>query len=194
MGIRVAAGTADRICDYADGFVVEVTGASDVDAAASPSPAPGSEIEALASRAVSHPDGPVVSNPVLGPEGPLLRVARLEVSDDALVTIPDLVAGRAGRRRGGRRRGAGPEPGGALDRLDTCPNAVVLRLFPPPLGGGGALPAAWIDIAGEWVLGDLAPTDPCPLRLLAVEFDVKVADAPSGPAPGQHRPAPGATW
>ena len=72
-----------------------------------------------------------------------------------------------------------PEPGGALDRLDTCPNAVVLRLFPPPLGEGGGLPAEWIDIAGEWVLGDLAPTDSVPLRLLSVEFEVKVANAPA---------------
>ena len=37
MAIRVAAGTADLICDYADGFVVEITGASDVELRYGPS-------------------------------------------------------------------------------------------------------------------------------------------------------------
>ena len=39
--------------------------------------------------------------------------------------------------------------------LHTTRGDVVLRLFPPPLGEDGALPAEWIDIAGEWALGDL---------------------------------------
>ncbi|MEQ1787896.1 MAG: hypothetical protein ABL966_12645, partial [Acidimicrobiales bacterium] len=177
MGIRVAAGTADLICDYADGFVVEVTGASDVDAARRALALARADIEALSRSPLGDPDGPVVSLPVLGPEGPLLRVARLEVSDDTLGTIPDLIANRL--EEGGVVDATirAPEPGGALDRLDTCPNAVVLRLFPPPVGDGGSLPPAWIDIAAEWVLGDLAPSDVVPLRLLAVEFDVKVANA-----------------
>ena len=109
----------------------------------------------------------------------MLRVARLEVSDDTLGTIPDLVANRLEEVGVTDAVIRAPEPGGALDRLDSCPNAVVLRLFPPPLGEGGGLPAEWIDIAGEWVLGDLAPSDSVPLRLLAVEFDVKVANAPA---------------
>ncbi len=175
MAIRVAAGTADLICDYADGFVVEVTGASDVDAASAALAQARVDIEALAPT--GDPEGPVVSNPVLGPEGPMLRVARLEVPDDTLMTIPDLIADRLEEAGVADAVVRAPEPGGALDRLDSCPNAVVLRLFPPPLGEGGGLPAAWIDIAGEWVLGDLAPTDSVPLRLLAVEFDVKVANA-----------------
>ncbi len=72
-----------------------------------------------------------------------------------------------------------PEPGGALDRLDGCPNAVVLRIFPQPAGARGTIPPAWIDIACEWVLGDRAPSDTVPLRLLSVEFAMPVADAPT---------------
>jgi hypothetical protein len=179
MAIRVAAGTADLICDYADGFVVEVTGASDVDAATRALARARPDIEALSPAAFADPDGPVVSQPVLGPEGPLVRVARLEVSDDLLSSIPDLVANRLEEEGVADAVVRAPEPGGRLDRLDTCPNAVVLRLFPPPTGEGGSLPAGWIDIAGEWVLGDLKPHDVVRLRLLAVEFDVQVADAPA---------------
>jgi hypothetical protein len=183
MAIRVAAGTADLICDYADGFVVEVTGASDVDAATRALARARADIEALSAGPQGDPDGPVVSQPVLGPEGPLIRVARLEVSDDLLSSIPDIVANRLEEAGVADAVVRAPEPGGKLDRLDSCPNAVVLRLFPPPVGegggGSGSLPASWIDIAGEWVLGDLAPHDVVPLRLLAVEFDVTVADAPA---------------
>ena len=179
MAIRVAAGTADLICDYADGFVVEVTEASDVDAATRALARARADIEALARTPPTDADGPVVSLPVVGPDGPLIRVARLEVNDDVLSSIPDLVANRLEEAGVTDAVVRAPEPGGALDRLDSCPNAVVLRLFPPPTAEGGSLPAGWIDIAGEWVLGDLAPSDVVPLRLLAVEFDVKVADAPA---------------
>ncbi len=179
MAIRVAAGTADLICDYADGFVVEVAGASDVDAATRALARARKDIEALAPGSAVDPEGPVVSHPVLGPHGPLVRVARLEVGDDQLSAIPDLVANRLEEEGVAHAEVRAPEPGGPLDRLDTCPNAVVLRLFPPPMGEGGSLPAGWIDIAGEWVLGDLAPHDVVPLRLLAIEFDVTVADAPA---------------
>ena len=180
MSIRVATGTADLICDYADGFVVEVTGASDVDAASAALARARADIEALAPTArFGDAEGPVVSSPVLGPDGPMLRVARLEVSDDALITIPDLIANRLEEAGVADATIRAPEPGGKLDSLDSCPNAVVLRLFPPPSGESGSLPAEWIDIAGEWVLGDLAPGDTVPLRLLAVEFDVQVANAPA---------------
>jgi hypothetical protein len=178
MAIRVAAGTADLICDYADGFVVEVAGASDLDAATRALARARPDIEALSPVPATDPEGPVVSLPVLGPEGPLIRVARLEVNDDLLSSIPDLVANRLEEAGVTDALVRAPEPGGALDRLDSCPNAVVLRLFPPPDDGGG-LPASWIDIAGEWVLGGLTPRDVVPLRLLAVEYAVKAADAPA---------------
>ena len=58
MAIRVAAGTADLICDYADGFVVEVTGASDVDAATRALARARPDIEALSTVAAGRSRGP----------------------------------------------------------------------------------------------------------------------------------------
>jgi hypothetical protein len=177
VGIRVAPGAGDTICDYADGFVVHVTEVSDVDAATNALSRARADIAALARP--GDPDGPSLSNAVVAPGGPLLRVVRLDASDDALRSIPDLVADRLEQEGVSDARIEAPEPGGHLDQLDICPNAVVLRLFAQPAGEGGAIPAGWIDIACEWVLGDLAPTDSVPMRLLGIEFDVKVADAPA---------------
>lgn len=179
MAIRVAPGAANLLCDYADGFVVQITDASDVDAACAALAAARLEIVALAPPSQDELDAVVVSNPVVGPEGPLLRVARLDVSDDVLEEVPGLIVRHLEAAGVTDGTVTVPEPGGHLDRLDACPNAVVLRLFPTPAGEGGALPPSWIDIASEWGLGDLAPGDFVPMRLLAVEFDVKVADAPA---------------
>lgn len=174
MAITMARGAHLTLGDHADGFVVHVTRADDVDAAMAALGTVRSDIAALAgSREVS------ISEPVMAPRGPLLRVARLDVDEDVVLTVPDLVTKRL--------LDAGvtdavievPEPGGSLDALDDCPNAVVLRLFPPPAGRAGTIPASWIDIACEWVLGDLAPGDTVPMRLLAVEFAVPVSDAPA---------------
>ena len=63
----------------------------------------------------------------------------------------------------------------------------MLRLFPPPIGEGGSLPASWIDIAGEWVLGDLAPhrrgAAAAARRGVRREGGRRAGRAP----PGQHR-------
>jgi hypothetical protein len=174
VAIRVAPDVTDTICDLADGFVVHVV-TKEVDAAVRGLALARDDIAALAGDAT----GVLLTGPVLAPRGPLLRVARLGASDGVLVTIPELVSRRL--------EAAGvddavidvPEPGGTLDGLDDCPNAVVLRVFPAPAGEHGVLPAGWIDVACEWVLGDLAPGDSVPLQLLAVEFDVAVADAPA---------------
>jgi len=174
--IRVAAGAADTICDYAEGFVVHVTGTDDLDAAVAALTRARDDITSLA-RTAGPP--PVVSNAVLAPGGPLLRVARLNAPESALCTVPALVARRLEEVGVTQATVDAPEPGGVLDDLDSCPNAVVLRLFPRPAGAAGTLPASWIDIACEWALGDLAPTDSVPLRLLGVEFEVSVADAPA---------------
>lgn len=180
MSIRVGPGAADTICDYADGFVVQVTGATDVEAAAAALAKLRGDIAALALDAGTiGADGAMVSNPVLAPGGPLLRIARLDAPDDALRSIPGLVVARLEEAGITDALVEVPEPGGELDRLDTCPNAVVLRLFAEPGGDSGVLPAGWIDLACEWVLGDLGPTDTVPLRLLGVEFEVPVADAPA---------------
>ena len=121
----------------------------------------------------------MVSQPVLGPEGPLIRVARLEVSDDLLSSIPDLVANRLEEAGVADAVVRAPSPAARLDRLDSCPNAVVLRLFPPPDGRGRLAPGQ-LDRHRRRV-GARRPGahDAVPLRLLAVEFDVKVADAPA---------------
>ena len=178
MAIRVASGASDTICDYADGFVVHVKEASDVDAATRALTLARDDIAGLAARP-GDPEGAVLSNAVVAPGGPLLRVARLGASEERLHTIPGLVARRLEQAGVTDALVDAPEPGGHLDRLDSCPNAVVLRIFPAPAGDQGVLPASWIDIACEWVLGDLAPGDTVPMRLLAVEFDVSVADAPA---------------
>jgi hypothetical protein len=180
MAIRVAPGASDTICDYADGFVLHVTHADDVDAAAHGLALARGDIAALAATmAAPDGEGPVLSNPVMAPGGPLLRIARLDAGDAELRTVPRLVAARLEEAGVTDALIDAPEPGGALDRLDTCANAAVLRIFPSPAGDQGVIPAAWIDIACEWVLGDLAPGDSVPMRLLAIEFDVSVADAPA---------------
>ena len=141
MAIRVAAGTADLICDYADGFVVEVTGrVGRRRRHPGPGPGPARHRGPVRRCPPADPEGPVVSQPVLGPEGPLIRVARLEVNDDLLSSIPDLVANRLEEAGVADAVVRAPEPGGRLDRLDSCPNAVVLRLFPPPIGRGRLAP------------------------------------------------------
>jgi len=176
---RVAPGTADTISDHADGFVVHVTGASDVDAAVRALERARADIAELAAAPDGDPDGAVLSHVVLAPDGPLLRIGRLEADDDAVRHVPDLVANRLDEAGIEGAVVRSPRPGGALDKLDSCPNAVVLRLFPLPAGQAGVLPPEWIDIACEWVLADLAPSDAVPLRLLGVGFEVRVADAPS---------------
>lgn len=179
MPAKVAPGAGDTICDFADGFIVHITGASDVDAALRALGNARLDIEALAPPILPGADGPVISNPVLAPRGPLMRVARLGVDDDALRTVPDLVVRHLDELGAGDAVVNAPIPGGSLDRLDSCPNAVVLRLFPAPAGEDGTLPAAWIDIACEWVLGDAAPGDTVPARLLGIGFDLPASDAPS---------------
>jgi len=175
---RVAPGAADTICSHADGFIVHVTGASDVDAAMRALARARDDIAALAPRRGGN-ERPVLSNPVLAPRGPLLRVARLGADRDGLASIPALVCKHLDEMGAGEALVSSPLPDAALERLDSCPNAVVLRLFPAPAGAEGVLPAAWIDIACEWALGDLAPTDTVRARLLGAGFRVPVADAPS---------------
>jgi hypothetical protein len=174
----VAPGAAETICDDADGFVVQVSGAADQDRAGAALRAARADIAALATVRPGFP-APTISNVVLGPAGPLVRVANLVVDggEDALGDIPELVVQRLEEAGIEDALVEVPRRGGPLDRLDDCPSAVVLRLFPQPAGSAGVLPAAWIDIACEWVLGDLAPTDVVPIRLLGTEYAVTVADA-----------------
>lgn len=64
-----------------------------------------------------------------------------------------------------------------LSDLDDCPRAVVLRMFPPPADRGKPLPPALVDMAGDWVFGDLDPAAAVRIRVLGVELSIRVADA-----------------
>lgn len=110
------------------------------------------------------PDGPIVRLDDL-PTDPLTRRRVADVVDDLVADA-------------GFERGAAVlcEVDGLAD-LDECPRAVVLRLFPSPRGGGGHLPAGWIDLAGEWVFGDQDPETMVRLRVLGVEASVMAKEA-----------------
>jgi len=179
VAIRVVPGAADLACDLAGRFLLQVTGSSDADAALGALAKARDEIAAMASASAPRAPKPVLSQAVLGPQGPLLLVARLEVGNDLLETVPELVA--TSLREAGVRTAVVEvlEPAGPLDRLDVTANAVLLRLFPSPAGADGEIPPHWIDVAADWVLGDLASTATVPLRLLGAPFDVVAADAPA---------------
>jgi hypothetical protein len=134
VAIRVAPGVTDTICDYADGFVLHVKGANDVDGAAHALALARGDIAALSpTMSTRDGEGPVLSSPVMAPDGPLLRIARLDASEESLRTIPDLVIRRLEEAGVTDALLDAPEPGGALDRLDSCVNAAVLRIFPAPV-------------------------------------------------------------
>ena len=110
------------------------------------------------------PDGPLIRLDDL-PTDPLTRRRIADAVDDLVVD-------------------AGFDPGAAvicevdgLADLDECPRASVLRLFPEPAGSAGHLPATWIDLAAEWVFGDLAPETLVRLRVLGVEVTVMAKEA-----------------
>lgn len=110
------------------------------------------------------PDGPIVRLDDL-PNDPLTRRRVADIVDELVADA-------------GFERGAAVlcEVDGLAD-LDECPRAVVLRLFPSPLGSAGHLPAGWIDLAGEWVFGDQDPETMVRLRVLGVEAEVMAKEA-----------------
>src|SRR3546814_16541645 len=123
---RPPPGAADAICDFADGFFLHITETPQVEAART---ALGHVAKDLARLAV----GPAsLSNPVLAPGGPLLRVAGLGVDDDVLRTIPDRVVRRPGRACITYAVLDSPEPGGPPPPLHRLPCPCVLARFPPP--------------------------------------------------------------
>lgn len=184
MAISVAAGAPAVIVDYADGFVVQIREVDDVEGGLDALLRLRTDVEAMT------PEPPIVSAPVVAPGGPALRVVGLDVDEDALLTVLDLAVKRLHDAGVGRAVVDVPEPGGALDGLDRCPNAVVLRVFPQPAGAAGALPARWIDLAAEWVLGDSVPTERVPVRVLGLESELPVSDAPAV----LHQAAGGRAW
>jgi hypothetical protein len=118
-----------------------------------------------------------VSQVVAAPGGPMLLVQHLEAADEDLVRIPRLLEARLTEAGVGNAVIEVPTLGGELDGLDTTPGAVVLRLFPPPEGSATAIPADWLDVAVEWVVGDLALDEPVATRILSVEHQLPARDA-----------------
>jgi hypothetical protein len=179
MAVRVAPGAGDIAAELGGGFVVQVTGSSDEDTAARALNEARRAIVGLAGLELGAPGSPVVSNPVLAPGGPVLRVSQLAVDADLVATVPDLVAEALEAAGIDEATVEVVIPRGPLDDLDLCPSAVVLRVFPLPAGEAGVIPAAWVDVAAEWVLGELASDELVPLRLLGAPFQVPAAEAPA---------------
>ncbi len=118
-----------------------------------------------------------VSAVVLAPFGPLFVVDALDASYDILRSIPDRVVDELERAGVDTATVSAPARGGVLDELDRIRDAVVLRLFPEPHGADGVVPARWVDLACDWVLGELDAGERVRMRILSVEFDVGATDA-----------------
>ena len=113
---------------------------------------------------------------VNAPGGPLFLVENLAADAELLGSIPDVIVRRLEKAGVESATVEAPPRGGTLDVLDTTPQAVVLRLFPRPRGRATALPPDWLDIACEWVTGDLSDDENTRLRVLGVEFDVPASE------------------
>lgn len=116
---------------------------------------------------------PRVSPATGAPGGPMLVIHDLaDARPEALPGIFDLITRRL-QQAGLRDAALAAVPvGGALDAFSELPNAVVLRLFPPPAGPSGTLASAWLDVAADWLTEGLGELDEVALRLLGIEFAV----------------------
>jgi hypothetical protein len=179
VAVKVAREAVPTILDYPDGFVLQVRQPSDLVAGATALRALRLELAAMTGASAEHPEGPVLSEVVVLPDGPLIRFARLGMTDELLQTIPDRLLRHLEAAGLDRATITAPEPGGKLDALDATANAVILRLFPAPAGEMGGLPPEWLDLACEWVLGDTPPGELVPLRVLGVELEIVASDAPA---------------
>lgn len=165
MSIRVGPSTVQRILDASDAFALQVRNPSDVGAALGAMKLARVDLLGLANPGTGATVSPVVS----APGGPLVLVERMQADYDLLRSIPVVLTHRLEAAGIGHGTIDSPPIGGRLDKLDTTPHAVVLRLFPRR---GGSLPPEWIDIAAEWVTADLSPEAQVRVRILTVEADV----------------------
>ena len=180
MAVRVGRETVQRLTAAGDTFALQVRSPSDWGAAISALKLARVDVLGLAARTratgdgapVPPPDPPMVSSVVNAPGGPLFLVENLAADADLLGSIPDVIVRRLEKAGVESAIVEAPPRGGALDVLDTTPHAVVLRLFPRPRGRATTLPPDWLDIACEWVTGDLSDDESTRLRVLGVEFDV----------------------
>ena len=179
VAVRVGRETVQRLAAAGDTFALQVRAPSDLGAAIGALKLARVDVLGLAARTratdgdgPSSPDAPTVSSVVNAPGGPLFLVENLAADAELLGSIPDVVVRRLERAGVESATVDAPVRGGPLDLLDATANAVILRLFPRPRGRATTLPPDWLDIACEWVTGDLGDEDTARLRVLGVEFDV----------------------
>jgi hypothetical protein len=185
VGIGVQEGAAAAIAASPGRFALQVTGADDVPAALAALRLLRTELVGLSGRG-KRPEGDTgrdavaavhadVSQAVAAPAGPLVLVQHLEADPGELAQIPELVADRLAEAGVSQALVTVPPLGGPLDALDAAPGCVVLRLFPAP-DGNVSIPPDWLDVAVEWVVGDLDDADPVAARILSVEHTVAARD------------------
>lgn len=164
-------------------FALEVREPSDLKAAISALKLARVDVLGLASGhagvGAAASAAPMVSPVVNGPNGPFFLVEHFPHSLELIESVPDVVARRLERAGVESADIVAPTRGGALDSLDTTPRAVVLRLFPRRRGGAPVIPPDWIDVACEWVTGDLGDDEPVRVRALGIEFAVPAVEVPA---------------
>jgi hypothetical protein len=184
VAVRVGRETVQRLAAAGDTFAVQVGHPSDLGAAIGALKLARVDVLGLAARTRTTTDGgpdalpdpPTVSSVVNAPGGPLFLVENLAADADLLGSIPEVIVRRLEKAGVESATVEAPPRGGVLDVLDTTPHAVVLRLFPRPRGRLTMLPADWLDIACEWVTGDLMGDETSRMRVLGVEFDVPASE------------------
>lgn len=119
---------------------------------------------------------PWVSAPAPLPQGPAVRVNDLSTRAETRRRAAEVIRATLDAHEIDPCT-ATVAPVDGLDDLDSCPRAVVLRLFPRPARAVGIVDPVWIDVASEWVFGDLAAGAAIRMRILGVEVDVDVAEA-----------------
>lgn len=187
VGIRVKADAAERIAASPDRFAIQIQGASDLQAALAATRLARVDLVGLSGRGARPladtgrdamaPNRADVSQVVAAPAGPLLLVQHLGAAPEDLARVPELLVRRLEEAGVETATVAAPQLGGALDALDSTTGCVVLRLFPQPLGTATTITADWLDVAVEWVIGDLADGATVAARILSVEHEVPAAQA-----------------
>lgn len=186
MGVRVRPDSGERIAASPTRFALQVLGPDDLHAALNAMRLFRVDVVGLSGRgarpteetgrAPTATNRADVSQVVPAPTGPLLLVQHLDAIPEGLQRIPGLLARRLIDAGVNDATVVVPDIGGPLDVLDATPNCVVLRLFPSP-GDNAAIPHDWLDVAVEWVVGDLDDDDLVASRILSVEQEVRASEA-----------------
>src|SRR4051812_44426974 len=188
MTVRVEPAAVESILDAAGAFAIQVQHPSDLGVAISALKLARVDLLGLATGSRELADEPAGARPaqrttvspvVSVPGGPMLLVEHLDTEYEQLRAIPDVVVQRLEKAGLDEATVAVPALGGSLDALDEVHGAAVLRLFPEREDGPTALPGDWLDIACEWVTGDLGEDGVVRMRVLSVEFDVAAHDVPA---------------